>query len=382
MKSNGLTLLIASLKDIPDPRVVGRTAHALLDILVLAVCAILAGADDWEAIELWGEAKLDFLRGYLELENGIPSHDTIGRVFGALNSKAFQTCFINWAGQVCGNLEGQVIAIDGKSSRGSHHHRLGKKAIHLVSAFASAQGLTLGQCKTAEKSNEITAIPELLAMLDLKGGIVTIDSMGCQTAIAHAIVEQKADYVLALKGNQGNLHDQVREFFDTAGAHDYRGLDVKAMQVCETCEKGHGRIETRRVSSLSTTHLEQVGAWSGLRSMTMVESTRQMGDQCTTEKRYYISSLAPDAAKIGQAIRAHWAIENTLHWSLDVSFKEDHCRVRIKNAAENFNILRKITMNLLKLDRSTKRSIPKKRYLAALDHQFLAKILGMPTRTV
>jgi predicted transposase YbfD/YdcC len=379
MKSSGLSLLIDSFKDIPDPRVVGRTAHALLDILVLAVCAILAGADDWEAIEMWGEAKLDFLQRYLELKNGIPSHDTIGRVFGALNSQTFQTCFTNWTGQVCGNLEGQVIAIDGKSSRGSHHHRLGKKAIHLVSAFASAQGLTLGQCKTAEKSNEITAIPELLAMLDLKGAIVTIDSMGCQTAIAQAIVAQRADYVLALKGNQGNLHDQVKDFFDAAVEHEYRGLDAKAMQ---TCEKGHGRIETRRVTSLPTTHLEQAGAWPELRSMTMVESTRQIGDQCTTEKRYYISSLVPDAAKIGSAIRAHWAIENTLHWSLDVSFKEDHCRVRTKNAAENFNILRKITMNLLKLDRSTKRSIPKKRYLAALDHEFLANILGMPTRHV
>jgi predicted transposase YbfD/YdcC len=374
MTKPALERLIDSFSSLPDPRVVGRTTHNLVDIMVLTVCAVLCGADDWEAVEMWGNAKHKWLRQYIPLENGIPSHDTIGRVFGALAVASFQDCFTRWVASICGSLEGQVIAIDGKTMRGSHHHRTGKKAIHMVSAFASEQGITLGQLKTEEKSNEITAIPELLAMLELKGSIITIDSMGCQTEIAKAIIEKDADYVLALKGNQGNLHEQVGEFFKIAEQNGYKNLDAKP-QI--TCEKGHGRIETRRVVALSTKWLEGVQAWSGLTSMIMVESMREIGDKCTTECRFYISSLAPDSKRLGEVIRAHWAIENSLHWCLDVTFNEDSSRVRTDNAAENFNLIRKITMNLLRQDTSMKRSIPKKRMWASLYDDYLATVLGL-----
>jgi predicted transposase YbfD/YdcC len=374
MKKSGLAKLVESFSDMPDPRVVGRTDHHLLDILVLTVCAVVCGADDWEAVEMWGDAKLEWLRQYIPLKNGIPSHDTIGRLFAAMNSATFQACFTRWVSTICDSLVGQVVAIDGKTMRGSHHHRLGKKAIHMVSAFASEQGITLGQLKTEEKSNEITAIPELLAMLDLKDSIVTIDSMGCQTEIAKAITEQGADYVLALKGNHGKLHEQVGEFFAIAEQYRYEALDAKSD---ETCEKDHGRIESRRVIALSSAHLEQVGAWSGLKSMIMVESIREMGEKRTSERRFYISSLEPDSKQIGKAIRAHWGIENKLHWCLDVTFKEDACRTRTGHAAENFNTIRKITMNLLRQETSMKRSIPKKRLYAALHDQYLAEVLGL-----
>src|SRR5680860_851533 len=374
MEKSGLLKLMESFADMPDPRVVGRTDHHLLDILVLTVCAVVCGADDWEAVEMWGEAKLDWLRQYIPLKNGIPSHDTIGRLFAAMNSTTFQACFTRWVSTICSSLVGQVVAIDGKTMRGSHHHRLGKKAIHMVSAFASDQGITLGQLKTAEKSNEITAIPELLAMLDLKGSIVTIDSMGCQTDIAKAITERGADYVLALKGNHGKLHEQVGAFFEIAAQYEYKALDAKPD---ETCEKDHGRIESRRVVALSSAHLEQVGAWAGLKSMIMVESIREIGAKRTSERRFYISSLEPNSKQIGDAIRAHWGIENKLHWCLDVTFKEDACRTRAGHAAENFNVIRKITMNLLRQDTSMKRSIPKKRLYAALHDQYLADVLGL-----
>jgi predicted transposase YbfD/YdcC len=374
MQESGLVKLMKSFADMPDPRVVGRTDHLLLDILVLTVCAVLCGVDDWEGVEIWGQAKLGWLRQFIALKNGIPSHDTIGRVFAAMDSAKFQGCFTRWVSTVCGSLVGQVVAIDGKTQRGSHHHRLGKKAIHMVSAFASEQGITLGQLRTAEKSNEITAIPQLLAMLALKGSIVTIDSMGCQTGIAKVIVEQEAHYVLALKGNHGKLHEQVAEFFKVAQQYQYRALDAKPD---ERCEKDHGRIESRRVVALSSAHLEQVGAWQGLKSMIMVESVREIGEKRTSERRFYISSLAPDSRQIGDAIRAHWGIENKLHWCLDVTYKEDACRTRTGHAAENFNTVRKITMNLLRQDKSMKRSIAKKRMYAGLHEHYLAEVLGL-----
>jgi predicted transposase YbfD/YdcC len=374
MTTSALENLIERVSELPDPRVVGRTAHHLVDILVLTVCAVLCGADDWEAVEMWGDAKLKWLRQYIPLKNGIPSHDTIGRVFSALDSVTFQDCFTRWVATICGSLEGQVVAIDGKTMRGSHYQRLGKKAIHMVSAFASEQGITLGQLKTEEKSNEITAIPELLAMLALKGSIVTIDSMGCQTAIAETIIEKEADYVLALKGNQGNLHEQVADFFEIAEQHAYKNLDAKPYV---TCEKGHGRIESRRVVALSTKDLEGIKAWPGLKSMIMVESVREIGETRTSERRFYISSLAPNSKRTGEAIRAHWAIENSLHWCLDVTFKEDGSRTRTGYAAENFNIIRKITMNLLRQDLTMKRSIPKKRLYAALHDEYLSTVLGL-----
>jgi len=362
-----------SFESLPDPRVVGRTAHKLVEILFLTLCAMLCGMEDWEAIEDWGNEKLGWLRKFIELENGVPSHDTISRVFAALDCVVFQECFINWMVSLCPTLAGQIVAIDGKAMRGSHHRRLGKSAIHLVSAFACGHGVTLGQIKTDAKSNEITAIPELIDALDLKGSIVTIDAMGCQKEIATAIVNKEADYVFGLKGNQGTLHEQVQEFFATAAQYDYKGLMVKPD---ETCEKGHGRIETRRCIALTPAYLENVTAWTGLRSIVMVESTREMGDKRTVEKRFYISSLEPDSTQIAQAIRSHWAIENQLHWCLDVTFNEDLSRIRRDYAPENLNIVKKIAMNLLRIH-PLKRSLPKKRLKACLNDGYLAEILGL-----
>lgn len=272
-------------------------------------------------------------------------------------------------------VAGEVIAFDGKTMRGSHHRRLGKSAIHVVSAFVSGRGITLGQLSTDAKPNEITSIPLLLDMLDVKGSTVTIDAMGCQTAIAAKIVEKGAHYVFGLKGNQGKLEEQVADFFEIAEQEGYKNLDaVEDISY----DKGHGRVETRRCVAVSAAHLDNTGAWTGLSSMVMVESTREIGDQRSCEKRFYISSMPPDSRSIADAIRSHWGIENQLHWCLDVTFNEDACRVRTGNAAENFNVIRKIAMNLLKATTSRKLTVAKKRQLAPLNERYLAEVLGLP----
>lgn len=357
-----------------DTRVVGRTTHALIDILVLTICAVIAGADDWEYVEMWGTERIDFLRQFVPLENGIPSHDTIGRVFAAIDNKGFQACFARWVSTICTSLAGEVVALDGKTLRGSHQRGAGKSAIHVVSAFVSGRGITLGQLSTDAKSNEITAIPELLDMLDVKGSTVTIDAMGCQSAIAEKIIEKGAHYVLGLKGNQGKLAEQVVDFFEIAEKEGYKNL---AAIEDISYDKGHGRVETRRCVALSAAHLENTDAWTGLGSMVMVESTREIGDQRTCEKRFYISSMAPDSRAVANAIRSHWGIENQLHWCLDVTFNEDGCRVRTGGAAENLNVIRKIAMNLLKINTSRKLTVAKKRQLAGLNDRYLAEVLGL-----
>lgn len=360
--------------ELQDTRVLGRTTHVLVDILVLTICAVIAGADDWEYVEMWGTERIDFLRQFVPLENGIPSHDTIGRVFAALDNKGFQACFTRWVSTICTSLAGEVVALDGKTLRGSHRRGAGKSAIHVVSAFVSGRGITLGQLSTDAKSNEITAIPELLDMLDVKGSTVTIDAMGCQTAIAAKIIKKGAHYVLGLKGNQGKLAEQVIDFFEIAEKEGYKNL-AAIEDICY--DKGHGRVETRRCVALSAAHLENADAWIGLGSMVMVESTREIGNQRTSEKRFYISSMAPDSRAVANAIRSHWGIENQLHWCLDVTFNEDGCRVRTGNAAENFNIVRKIAMNLLKTNTSRKLTVAKKRQLASLNDRYLAEVLGL-----
>lgn len=272
-------------------------------------------------------------------------------------------------------LEGQIVAIDGKTVRGSHHRRCGKQAIHMVSAFVCGHGLTLGQLKTDEKSNEITAIPELIAALDLKGSTVTLDAMGCQKEIAKVIVEKGADYVMGLKGNQGTLSDKVKEFFDVTEWLNYKDFSSWGHG---TEEKGRGRVQTRRYVALACDNWESIEAWAGMKSVTMVESLRQTDTECTSEKRYYISSLAADSEKLAHAIRSHWEIENRLHWCLDVSFNEDASRIRTDHAPENMNIVKKIAMNLLRLN-PLKRSLPKKRLKACLNNQYLAEVLGIST---
>jgi predicted transposase YbfD/YdcC len=358
-----------------DPRVVGRTAHQLTDILFLTLCAVLCGMDDWEAVEEWGKERLEWLRQHAPFENGIASHDTISRVFAALDSATFQACFIRWMGALCPSLAGQIVALDGKTARGSHDRRYGKQPIHLVSAFVCGHGLTLGQVKSEEKSNEITAIPELIEALELRGSIVTIDAMGCQKKIAEAIVNKKADYVLGLKGNHSTLSEQVRQSFKVTEWSHYQTFSSWGHY---TQEQGHGRIERRRCVALACDHWQTIEEWEGMKSVTMVESVRQIDGAYSSEKRYYISSLTADSEKLGQAIRSHWEIENRLHWCLDVTFNEDASRIRTDHAPENLNIVKKIAMNLLRLN-PLQRSLPKKRLKACLNNQYLAEVLGLST---
>jgi len=359
--------------ELPDPRVVERTTHGLVDILFLTLCAVICGMDDWESIEVWGEVRLDWLRQFVPLENGIPSHDTIARVFAALDSKQFQASFLRWMSSLCPSLEGQIVAIDGKTARGSHDRSIGKRAIHMVSAFVCGHGITLGQWKTEEKSNEITAIPELIDVLDLKGATVTLDAMGCQKDVAQAIVDKEAHYVLGLKGNQGTLSQRVKDFFDQTQWRNYEDFSNWGVR---SQDSGHGRIDTRRCVALPCDDWEGIEAWAGLKSVVMIESIRQTDNSVSSEKRYYISSLEPDSKKLAHAIRSHWEVENRLHWCLDVTFGEDANRTRKDNAPENLNIMRKITMNILRLS-PIKRSIVKKRLRAALNNDYLAEIMGV-----
>lgn len=356
-----------------DPRIERHKKHRLEDIIVLSICAVLSGAEGWEAIRQYGQAKLAWLRQFIPLAHGIPADDTIARVISRLSAKGLQECFVSWVTAVSEATEGSVVAIDGKTVRRSFDRSRGKRAIHMVSAWGSANGLVLGQLKTEEKSNEITAIPKLLEMLEIKGCIVTIDAMGCQKEIAKQVIEQGGDYLLAVKGNQGTLEEAVVDFFETAQAADFQGAPVDYHQ---DIDSGHGRIEVRRCwtsSDLSTlSHPEQ---WVGLTSIAMIESERHIGEQQSLERRYYITSLQSDAKQIAHAARGHWGVENTLHWTLDVTFREDECRIRRGEAAENLCTLRHFVLNLLKQETTSKKSIKQKRLLAAWDDDYRAKVL-------
>jgi predicted transposase YbfD/YdcC len=354
--------------EVVDPRLDRRKRHNLLDILAVTVCAVLCGADGWTEVAEFGRARLDWLRTFLKLENGIPSHDTFGRVFAALDTACLQEAFTSWTREVAGRMEG-VIAIDGKTVRGSHDRSQGKAAIHMVSAWGQANGLVLGQVKTQEKSNEITAIPALLEQLDVRGCIVTIDAMGCQSRIAKKIIERGGEYLLAVKGNQETLReDIVRHFAE---------LDKQACDYHESVEKDHGRIETRQCwVSDDTAGIGNPGQWPGLHAVAMVRSTRQIREQTTTDTRYYITSATQGAAKrLAQHVRAHWGIENSLHWVLDVAFNEDQCRIRVGNAAANFTLIRHLALNILKRETTSKTGIKTKRKRAAWDNQYLMLLL-------
>ena len=359
--------------DIPDPRVQGRCDHLLINIIVIAICAVLAGAEGWEEIEEFGKTKERWLRGFLTLPKGIPSHDTFRRVFGFLDAEAFQQRFIEWVELSLGRSGDQVVAIDGKSLRRSH--RGGQGMLHLVSAWASESGLVLGQQKVDEKSNEITAIPKLLEALYLGGCIVTIDAMGTQKSIAKQIVEAKADYILALKGNQSQLHQDVIEWFDWALSQQVNAPPVAFYQ--QTC-KGHGRIEVRRCWVIDDDeafdHIRHYDGWAGLQSIIMLQRERHIKGKVQHETSYYISSLPADAQRIAHAIRAHWSIENSLHWVLDVTFNEDQSRLRSGDSAVNFATLRHVALNLLKRH-PAKLSLKRKRFKAALDENFLFELL-------
>lgn len=367
----------ASFEDLPDPRVVGRCEHKLVEIILIAICAVLSGAEGWEDIEEFGQSKEGWLRQFLALENGIPSHDTFRRVFSLLDAAAFQERFMRWVEGVFGLTSGQVVAIDGKTVRGSGKESSGQRALHLVSAWASTDGVVLGQRKVADQSNEITAIPALLEELYLAGCIVTIDAMGCQTEIARAIVERQADYVLALKGNQENLYHDVQEWFAWARHTDFRDMPHTFHQ---TVNKGHGRLEIRRCWALSDPRAFEVirhhDGWVGLQSIVMVERQRHENGQVQRETAYFISSLPADAKRLSHAVRAHWSIENTFHWTLDVTFREDDARLRTGQSAENFAVLRHIAFNLLK-QHPAKLSLKRKRYKAALNDSFLSELVSL-----
>jgi predicted transposase YbfD/YdcC len=372
--------LLASFADLPDPRVERTKRHALSDLLLIALCALLSGAEDFVAMHDWGRARHDWLRHHLglALPNGIPSHDTFGRVFARLDPEAFARCFLAWVEAVRQATDGQLVAIDGKTLRRSFDRAHQKAAIHMVSAWAAANHLVLGQVKVDDKSNEITAIPALLQMLDLHGCIVTIDAMGCQKEIARQIVEQGGEYLLALKENQGTLYEDVALFFQECaplphveGGHGWH----------REVDGGHGRVEIRCCTTVGEIDWlkERHPAWTKLASIAMVEAERRVGEKCGREVRYYISSLSGEgnaaAARTAGAVRGHWGIENCLHWVLDVSFREDECRVRRGHAPENLATMRHLALNLLRQEKSARLGVKNKRLRAGWDLTYLEKVL-------
>ena len=359
-----------------DPRIDRSKRHKLLDIVAIAICATICGADSWVYVELFGKSKEEWLRTFLELPHGIPSHDTFGEVFSRLDPVQFQQRFMAWTQAVAELAPGEVVAIDGKTVRRSHDRNSGKRAIHLVSAWASANTLTLGQVKTGKKSNEITAIPQLLQLLELKGCIVTIDAVGCQKEIAQGILDRGADYVLAVKKNQGRLYEDVRDLFE--GAEEF-GFEGVPHDYATTLNKGHGRIERREcwaISDLASLEYLRTGQeWPQLRSVVKVTGRRETPEEATVQPRYYISSLEASAQRLLETVRRHWSIENGLHWSLDVTFGEDQCRVRKDHAPQNMAMLRQVAHNLLKREKSLKAGIQGKRLQAGWREDYLLKVL-------
>lgn len=360
--------------DLKDPRVERTRLHQLFDILAIAICAVISGADTWEDIEAYGKAKEAWLCSFLELPNGIPSHDTFARVIGRINPEAFQACFVAWVQSLQELTGGTVVAIDGKTLRRTCDPAQGKAALHMVSAWAAENRLVLAQRQVDGKSNEITAIPELLRMLEIEGCIVTIDAMGCQTEIAAQIVEQGADYVLTLKGNQGQLADDVAAFFQGLGT----SARSDGVVLHATKEQAHGRAETRRYwSSPLPESLRGAERWKGLRSIGMVEASRTISAETSVEVRYYLSSLAPDAQQLAYASRTHWGIENQVHWILDVAFRQDDCRISTYHGPENVALLHHIALNLLRQESSSKRGVKAKRKRAGWDDSYLEKVIGI-----
>lgn len=372
--------LIECFEGLPDPRMDRTRRHKLVDILVIGLVSVLTGGESFTDMEDFGRVRLDWLKRFLELPSGIPSHDTFNRVFSAIDPHAFLECFAQWVQGICPNMSDEVVAIDGKALRRALSD--GESISYIVSAWATDNGLVLGQVKVADKSNEITAIPKLLSALTLKGTIVTLDAMGCQKEIAANIIEKRADYVLALKGNHATVHEEVRDFFADAvrpcATECEDSADTNKIDFHQTIDKGHGRIETRRYwQSTDMDWFEDKARWKELKSFGMVESIRTVKGKSTIERRYYLSSLALDAKRFGHAVRAHWGIENSLHWSLDVTFHEDNSRARTRNAAQNLATLRRIALNLIKKDRSKNCSLRSKRYIASIDPEFLMHLIGI-----
>jgi predicted transposase YbfD/YdcC len=357
-------------RKLTDPRRAHRRLHLLQDIIVIALCAVIAGAQDWQEIETFGRKRRDWLKRFLQLPNGVPAHDTFERVFDRLSPQAFHACFRAWVQAIQEALSINHVAIDGKTLRGSGSAKLGP--LHVVSAWATAQRLSLGQVAVDEKSNEITAIPALLEMLDLQGALITIDAMGCQKAIAQKVVAQGGDYILTVKENQEHLLADIQQALIDAWEKDFAGLEHDTY---ETRERGHGREEYRCYTVLhNTAGLRNAEAWAKLTTIGMCYSERTVQGVSSEEVRYFIGSKKANAKVYGKALRSHWGIENALHWQLDVTFDEDHNRVSKRNAAENLALLRRLVLSLLQAH-PAKLSIAKKRFAAALDPDFLEEIL-------
>jgi predicted transposase YbfD/YdcC len=360
--------------ELRDPRVRGRCDHLLIDILASALLAVMCGAEDWPDVEEFGKRRHDWLKEFLQLPGGIPSHDTFRRVFGLLHRKQFAACLFQWTQALHEATGGKVIAIDGKTARRSFRKKSGLGALHLVTAWATESGLTLAQIACEEKSNEITAIPELLKLLNLRGCTVTIDAMGCQKEIAEQIRGQKGHYVLALKGNQSGLEEEMRQLFEDGLDHDFAGLK---QDTYETNETGHGRREQRtcHVIEIPADH-RQRSVWKDLRTLVILTCCRLVGDRETWETRYYISSLQPQAKPLAGAVRKHWSIENTQHWSLDVTFGEDARRQQDRHGAANLAAVRRLALSLLRQETTNKRGLKNKRLACALDPDYLLKVLA------
>ena len=368
--------LLDQFSQVPDPRCGNAKRHSLLDILAITLCAVIAGADTWVEIAEFARSKATWLQTWLLLPNGIPSHDTIARVFARLDPAALQTCFVGVV-QILSQQVAQVIAIDGKCLRHSFDTAADQEAIYMVSAWATQQRLVFGQDKVDAKSNEITAVPRLLALLELAGCIVTLDAMGCQKAIAKQIQAQGGDYVLALKDNHPNLAADVAACFDHAQQHRFEGV---AHSCCESLTWAHGRQEGRRCDLITLLPQDPLwqdvqAEWSGLRSLVRLTRKRREGSQTSVEVHYYLSSLAEDARQVANAVRSHWGIENRLHWVLDVAFREDACRIRKDHAPENLAVMRHLALNLLRRETTCKNGLKVKRSKAAWDNYYLLKVL-------
>ena len=379
MTKKPLEAIAEHFSKVSDPRVDRTKEHKLIDLISIAICAVICGAEGWTDIEHFGHSKIVWLSTFLELPNGIPSHDTFGRVFSKLDAQQFQLAFYEWVWAVNEIIPGQIINIDGKRLGGSQDRLLGKRAIYMVSAWAEENEIVLGQRKVDEKSNEITAIPELLKILALAGCIVTIDAIGTQTNIAQTIVAAQADYVLSVKENQGRLFEDISVVFAVDQAHNFK---YASLDYDKTANKGHGRIEIRECWSTSDPAylnlIRNKENWPGLQSIVMLVCTRNVAGKETKKVRYYISSLPSNPKRLLHLVRRHWAIENELHWVLDVALREDHSRVRKDQAPENFAVLRHIALNLLKQEKTAKGGMHAKQLQAAWNQDYLLKVLASP----
>lgn len=383
-RQTSITSLMAHLAPMADPRVERRSDHDLIDILMIAICTLLCGGETFNDMEDFGNAKFDWFKTFLALRSGIPSHDTFNRVFAAIDPKEFLDCFLRWTQSVRQAVSQEIVAVDGKALRRALNKDQSMK--YIVSAWAESNGLVLGQLKVADKSNEITAVPELLRVLELSGCIVTIDAMGCQTKIAREIIEADADYVLALKGNQETVHEEVKAFLDQTVAQTKAQLPpggkrpkaAARLAFLETIEKDHGRFEIRRFyQSAELEWFADLTKWEGLKSVGMVESVRELDGKSTAERRYFLSSLELGIETFARAVRSHWGVENKLHWVMDVCFREDQSRARAGYAAENLATLRRLALNLLKREKTKKRGIKGKQLNAGWNNAYLLRLLGI-----